>query len=207
MSIDRWKGPVAAIASDDRRHWFGGYSGAPADLLETVVREQLGLAIVYDDLGSRHGELDLDRGIIRINSTLFERLDPRADINAVAAFTIAHEVAHISLHQWRLQRGLPLTAEHEREAQFYAGVLLMPRRRILASHEWARWDSMVAEGKNPWPPIYRLAERYRVSPAAMRTRLEDLAKAGPYLEPTPEAKPPIRSQGSNVVPIREGIYA
>jgi Zn-dependent peptidase ImmA (M78 family) len=187
---------VAAIASDDRAHWMGNYSGAPAHLLETVI-ERLGLYIVYDDLGRRHGELDLDRGCIRINSNLFDLMHHNTDLNAVERFTLAHELAHVSLHPWRLQQGLPLTAAHEREAHFYAGVLLMPRRQIQATYEWEEWLHL-KDGQNPWPIIYRLAERYQVSGKAMKVRLDQLAKVGPYVE-RPGPMPPLESLRSNVV--------
>lgn len=192
---------IAAIASEDRRHWFGGYAGPPADLIHTVV-ENLGFRIVYDDLGTKHGELDLDRGVIRINSTLFERLNHKVDLNAVEAFTLGHELAHNSLHGYRLQRGLPLGPEHELEADFYAGVLLMPRRRILESHEWT-----LLEEKFSWPPCYRLAERYKVSPKAMQIRIEELKKAGPLPPPPFEPRPPAPEPGGKILLLRGGANA
>lgn len=182
---------IAAIASDDRRHYQGDYSGPPADLIhETVAR--LGLRVSYEDLGSRYGELDLYRGVIWINSTLFAQLHPNTDPVAVEHFTIAHELGHNSLHSWRLRQGLPLSAVHEREADVYAGAFLMPAENIQASREWSQLQERFS-----WAPIYRLAKRFRVSPSAVERRLRELQGAsGTNVIPLPRRREFVSSMKS-----------
>lgn len=97
-------------------------------------------------------------------------------------FTIGHEVGHWLLHADAARSGtIPLdhdgrtwcrsraTEPAERQAEMFAGRLLIPRDRLLAilpAHSWTGW-----------PPVYHLAERFVVTATAMIVRLEELELA------------------------------
>ncbi len=200
------KDAIAAIASDDRRHWLKGSAEVPAACLPRFVK-QLGFRIVHEDLGNDHGELDLEWGLIRVNSQLFSMMHHNTDLNRVKHFTIGHELGHLSLHPWYLQNGIPLTREHERQADFYAGVLLMPRTEILASSEWAEIEAGVSRN-HQWKLIYALANRYKVTPTAMEIRLNDIRNAGLLITLQAQPPEPMPPQRSNVLEFsRAGAYA
>ncbi len=85
-------------------------------------------------------------------------------------FTIAHEIGHFVLHPGlrRPERGGLVTEAgrvQEREADAFAAELLMPEERVR--------EAVLANG----PDAERLADRFDVSRAAMRTRLRHLGLA------------------------------
>jgi Zn-dependent peptidase ImmA (M78 family) len=70
-----------------------------------------------------------------------------------------------------------------RQAEHFSICLRIPRDYLLEQLEEG-WDF------NSWAPVYRLAERFGVSPSMMRVRLEKLgiieigADGKPHLKPT-----------------------
>lgn len=169
---------ICRIASEDRRHYLKGV-GIPANGLEGLV-SSLGFRLVYRRLpGEQLGELDLEKGTISVNSLIPTMLHHNADPQAVANFTVAHELGHLSLHQAILNRGEALSDAHEVQAHVYAGVFLMPRSAIQGSTEWAELAGSTRNRR--WQIVYALAERYRVTPKAMEVRICQLEKAGPLI--------------------------
>lgn len=86
-----------------------GITGPPVDV-ETIA-QQLGAPVSYVALGAVDGELR--DGRILVNRTL-HRVRQR--------YTIAHEIGHLRLHGDSKRAG----GEIEREAQVFAGALLVP---------------------------------------------------------------------------------
>ncbi len=171
---------ICRIASEDRRHYLRGHRGVPADGLEELVAS-LGFRLVYRRLpGDQLGELDLGEGTISVNSLIPIMLHHNADPQAVANFTIAHELGHLSLHQAILNRGEPLSESHEIQAHVYAGVFLMPRGEIQGSCEWSEIQEGPSQNRR-WQLLYALADRYKVTPKAMDVRIRQLEKVRPLV--------------------------
>ncbi len=94
-------------------------------------------------------------------------------------FSAAHELHHIITHPLRAfvltdEPGLPAGVKAERLADYFAGVLLMPKRHV----------------KRLWGEGYRtptaLAEHFLVSPRAMEFRLGQLGLSGPRQRCAPD---------------------
>lgn len=173
MTKHKW---VSVVASCDRERWMRGRVCPPADILEEVIRE-LGLVITSRRLGRAHGRLDVKAGAIIINSLLPSLLDPRADPRAVEVWTLAHELGHYRLHRAMLQRG-ERNLDQERQAHAYAACFLLPRREIQASPQFrdllARRDAGTLTDDRRKELARQLADRYRVTPAAVLVRFEEL---------------------------------
>jgi len=162
--------------------------------IEEIVEFRLGLNIVPAPLLSSsrgiNGYLSADRSAIYVDEHLFRNVETRY------LFTVAHEVAHLVLHQhvyksfasdseWRefharlAQQDLK-SAEYQ--ADCFAGLILMPEATLRASARTvfeelsrqsgeARIDRM---GDPFWTYVAReLGIRYRTSQPTARIRLEN----------------------------------
>lgn len=173
MNKHKW---VAVIASCDREEWLRGRSCAPADILEEAIRA-LGLTITSRRLGKAHGRLDVTGGAIVINSLLPSILDYRTDAKAVETWTLAHELGHYRLHRAQLQRG-ERNPEQERQAHAYAACFLLPRTEVVESLQFQellarRIDGTLTPDRRKDLAV-QLGKRYRVTPAAVLVRFEEL---------------------------------
>lgn len=197
MSKSSW---VSVVASCDREEWMRGRTCPPAEIVEEVIRE-LGLGIAYERLGRAHGKLQVERRVIVINSLLPQLIDPRADVNCVETWTLAHELGHFRLHRAQLCRGIR-NAEQERQAHQYAGAFLLPRRELQATPQWqelvrlreARPEDM---DRRRWDLARAVAKRFRVSPSAVEVRFSELLGLQ-----TREVAPAPLAESGNVVLLR-----
>jgi hypothetical protein len=149
-----------------------------------VLLDSLELNFLWDTLDEVDGErvlgalLARDRLVV-LNDRHLAELEASPGLRR---FTIAHEVGHWFLHADAARSGtIPLdhdgrtwcrsgaTVPAERQAEMFAGRLLVPRDRLLAVLPSPGWAG--------WPPVYDLAERFVVTPTAMIVRLEELELA------------------------------
>lgn len=149
-----------------------------------ALLDSLGLSLLWDAIDEGDGErvlgalLARDRLVI-LNDRHLAELEANQGLRR---FTIAHEVGHWLLHADAARSGtIPLdhdgrtwcrsgaTEPAERQAEMFAGRLLIPHDRLLAVLPAFRWAG--------WPPVYELAERFVVTPTAMVVRLEELELA------------------------------
>jgi len=102
------------------------------------------------DAFSRHGER---RAYVVLNS------DKQSSCRSV--WDMGHECGHLVLH-----RGArPDVDQREREAHYFAGALLLPRRAFMREYR---------RGSIDWPLLFDLKQRWRASVAAILHRAFDL---------------------------------
>lgn len=101
--------------------------------------------------------------LVRLPETAVIWLE-RTDSPERRRFTLMHELAHLHLHQAVFFCHAESRRENalEQEANDFATEMLMPRSWLLRD--------LAQRG----PHVVRLAQRYRVSPVAMRRRLQEL---------------------------------
>lgn len=164
-----------------------------------VLLDLLELSLLWDALNEGNGErvlgalLARDRLVI-LNDRHLAELESNPGLRR---FTIAHEVGHWLLHAEAARSGtIPLDHDGrtwcrsgasepaERQAEMFAGRLLVPRDRLLAV--------LPAPGWAGWPPIYELAERFVVTATAMIVRLEELELAHRDVDGVPRSGRPIQ---------------
>jgi Zn-dependent peptidase ImmA (M78 family) len=150
------------------------------------IAKQLGASIAYEAFeGDVSGMLyrDDDRVLIGVNST---------HAPTRQRFTLAHEIAHLQLHEGqpifidrlvRINWRDGTSAREEVEANAFAAELLMPRKFMTREIERAMSK---AHQIAPDQLILALAETFRVSHEAMRYRLVNLGVLGPYSEASEE---------------------
>jgi Zn-dependent peptidase ImmA (M78 family) len=168
--------------------------------------DQLELSLSWETIddtnqeGDVLGQLIPGQRMVLLNERHLERLEK--DNCAQLRFTVGHEIGHWVLHAPGGGLGAsPLFADGriwcrdgsgesiERQAEMFSAALLIPREllaKVLPAPPWSGW-----------PAVYRLAERFAVSPTAMQHRLAKLEwmHLGENREPRsgPEPKP---GQGS-----------
>jgi len=160
----------------------------PADVLDDVIEEVLGLSLVTRPLPGRVlGLCYYDRGLITINSRMAQLVRPNTNLEGLTYSTKAHELAHLRWphHEAEVRdarrRNQPLDpateARREEEADFYAGIFLVPTADLwampqvgdlLSSHP-AAWTSDAL-----WQVVLDLASRFRVTGSLMARRLGHL---------------------------------
>ena len=164
-----------------------------------VLLDLLELSLLWDTLNEGNGErvlgalLARDRLVI-LNDRHLAELESNPGLRR---FTIAHEVGHWLLHAEAARSGtIPLDHDGrtwcrsgasepaERQAEMFAGRLLVPRDRLLAVLPAPAWAG--------WPPIYELAERFVVTATAMIVRLEELKLAYRDVDGVPRSGRPIQ---------------
>ena len=140
-----------------------------------ALLDGLGLNLLWDELPDDVlGALKPDESLVILNEKR------AADFQANPGwerFTAGHEVGHWILHGEEARSGiLPMLEggrtwcrDHSREpaeiqAERFAAYLLMPTDRLQPLLPTIPWYG--------WPPIYRLAELFRVTATAMIVRLE-----------------------------------
>lgn len=149
-----------------------------------ALLDSLELNLLWDTLDEEDGVrvlgalLARDRLVI-LNDRHFADFEARPGLRR---FTIAHEVGHWMLHADAARSGtIPIdrggrtwcrsgaTEPAERQAEMFAGRLLVPRDRLINVLPVSPWEG--------WPPVYELAERFVVTASAMIVRLEELELA------------------------------
>jgi IrrE N-terminal-like domain len=174
-------GPRAPFRDLDAELWQR-FSLQPGFDVERLLDDlELGLSWEQIDDGADEGDilgqLLPNQGLVLLNERHYERLEARD--GAQRRFTISHEVGHWILHVpggglgaspfFDGERVLCRDGSREsieRQAEMFAAALLIPRDVLANKLPPAPWSG--------WPSLYRLAERFAVSPTAMQIRLERL---------------------------------
>lgn len=146
--------------------------------------DALGLGLLWDVLPEQDAERVLGALIatesrVVLNEAHLEELEANVGLRR---FTIAHEVGHWLLHAEAIRAGsIPLahgertwcrsgaTDPVERQAEMFAGRLLLPADRLRGALPGSGWHG--------WPPVYDLADAFVVTPTAMMVRLDELGLA------------------------------
>jgi hypothetical protein len=140
-----------------------------------ALLDTLGLSLLWDDLPEDVlGALKADEALVILNERRV------ADFEANPGwerFTACHEVGHWLFHGDRARTGtLPMLEggrtwcrdgsrdPEEIQADRFASYVLIPTDRLHPFLPAAPWSG--------WAPVYRLAERFRVTATAMIVRLE-----------------------------------
>jgi Zn-dependent peptidase ImmA (M78 family) len=146
------------------------------------IAQMLGAHVAYEAFeGDVSGMLYRESGrtLIGVNST---------HASTRQRFTLAHEIAHLKLHQGRpvfIDRLVRVnwrdgtSAPEEIQANAFAAELLMPRKFMTQEIERAMTKTRQLA---PEQLIVTLADTFRVSEEAMRYRLINLGVLGPYSE-------------------------
>ena len=169
---------IQELCARDREHLLDGWSGIPADRLESVIRS-FGLDIKHENLGLREGALDMRRGLVLVNSRLPELCDPRTDLNGVRNSILAHELGHWRLHRNLLEAGAPLTQRHEEQAYIYAEEFLLPRDLLrMRPQIWEMARARKKMERMPsdrlWFLVEEISNHFQVTRASVAFRLERL---------------------------------
>lgn len=174
--------PAAVLESRSAELWrrFRLESGFDAEALLDAME----LNLLWETLDESDGIRVLGALVARKRLVILnERHNAEFEASpGLRRFTIGHEVGHWFLHADAARSEMiPLDSDGrtwcrsgavelaERQAEMFAGRLLIPRDRLMAAlpaHPWAGW-----------PPLYGLAERFVVTPTAMLVRLEELELA------------------------------
>jgi Zn-dependent peptidase ImmA (M78 family) len=134
------------------------------------------------------GEDDISGAIIRKDGRVVIAVNPAHHINR-QRFTIGHEMGHYFLHEglethvdqnfrvaWRNAESSKAVDWNEIQANRFAAEILMPTRFLLKD-----LDSLEVIDRRT---VVLLANRYAVSPDAMKIRLTQLGITGPFGDPT-----------------------
>lgn len=150
--------------------------------------------------GNVLGQLLPTRQLVLLNERHYERLEKRE--GAQLRFTVGHEVGHWILHVPNGGLGSSdlfdgervlcrdgSQASVERQAEMFSAALLIPREVLAKNLPRTAWSG--------WSTVYRLAEKFVVTPTAMQIRLEklDWMHLSEGREPR-SGPPPVPGQGS-----------
>jgi hypothetical protein len=146
------------------------------------LADRLGLSMLWEVVPDHDesivlGLLDPSARRIVLNERHLEALE--ANGGRLSRFTVGHEIGHWLLHAEGALSGTLSLLEGgrvwcrsgsrepaERQADMFAGRLLIPKDHLLAALPKDPWSG--------WPPVYRLADIFLVSVTAMMVRLEEL---------------------------------
>ena len=168
--------------------------------------DQLELSLSWETIddsgkeGDMLGQLVPGQRLVLLNERHLKRLEK--DGRAQLRFTVGHEIGHWILHAPGGGLGAcPLFADGriwcrdgsqesiERQAEMFAAALLIPQELLAKALPAAPWSG--------WPAVYRLAERFAVSPTAMQYRLAKLEWMHLGEDREPRSGPePMPGQGS-----------
>ena len=169
-----------------------------------ALLDHLGIGLVWDEVADEPtarilGQLEAATPLVVLNEAHKEDLEARH--GALRRYTIGHELGHWVLHAGAIRSGTLSLLNRGRtwcrdgsrdpaevQAEKFAATLLMPRDLLRSELPTGSWSG--------WGPVYRLAERFVVTPTAMIVRLKELRWA--HLDETriPLSGPePIAGQG------------
>ena len=145
----------------------------PLDALPDLFR-LLGYRLGRKSLGpDRWGQLEHARKIVWVCADLADKLEYRAAVREVEAFTLAHELAHLRLHLRQIIQGRTCR-QLELEADEYAGVFLVPRRHLVGVPQFRGGLMMARTPAEVSTAVTVLARLYGISRQAMLVQLEFL---------------------------------
>ena len=146
-------------------------------LLDSLSIELLWESIPDDGNDRILGQLDPGKRTVVLNERYLNALE--AEGRRMLRYTVGHEIGHWILHSEAAQSGTLSLLEDgriwcrsgsassvERQAEMFSARLLMPRDRLKLEKPTYPWSG--------WPVVYRLAEKFAVSPTSMIIRLEEL---------------------------------
>jgi len=147
---------IERVAEDARRHWGLGLDGPITNM--TRVLENAGAVVVqFDDLTERIDALSMAR-----RRPIVVRSTAKA-AGVRLRFDLAHEAAHLIMHQG-IVTGDSVT---EGEAHRFAGAFLIPR--VAFAREFPRTRRML-----DWNALFAMKLRWKVSVRAIARRAFDL---------------------------------
>jgi len=151
---------------------------APRFDAEALV-DSLGLNLLWDNIddgdgGKVFGALIPWEGVVVLNERHKNLLEAKLGLRR---FTIGHEIGHWLLHVDRTRSQLcfldgvervwcrdGLKDPRERQAEAFAGFLLAPTDLLRQQIPEESWSG--------WPPVYKLAQAFDMTPTAMMVRLD-----------------------------------
>jgi Zn-dependent peptidase ImmA (M78 family) len=170
-------------------------AGAPPDAIpshwvDTVIEDVLGFGLATRPLRGKYlGLCEYDRRRIVINSRMAQITLPNTFLEGLAHSTKAHELAHLRFphHETEVRQAAchgeqplkPAVALREFEANYYAGVFLVPSHRLAQEPE-AETLRQAARHVHPlssdelWAFAVAIGRRYQVTGSLMATRLAHL---------------------------------
>lgn len=116
---------------------------------------------------TRWAEVDHDRQVVRVTRDMRQRMHTPSVEKEFLAATLAHELAHVVLHQGKRRQRC-----HEDEAWVWGTLFLMPWWLLARRPEIRALDGDLITEKQRWAKIYSLAEWLRVSASNARHALE-----------------------------------
>lgn len=151
-------------------------SPCPADAVEAIL-QALEYKVAFRPLPEKvWAAVDPWERVIWQCSKLKEKLKYPAALSAARTFSLAHELAHVRLHEQLIMDGR-LTWREEREADIYAALFLMPAWLIRSQDAFYDLALRVCTGERGprlWLPVEQLAVSLKVSQQAMGRRLDEL---------------------------------
>ena len=165
----------------------------PSEKVELVITDICQFHVVDEPLCKMQLALcDFRSKTVIVNSKMGEDVHHNTNLELLRCSTLAHELGHIRLHADEIAEGCTLQYmgssgqfsdsrgyQKEREADFYAGIFLVPVedlledrcvQKILGSLK----DKRAMNTGALWRILYRLAHRFQVSPTLMKRCLMDL---------------------------------
>ena len=144
----------------------------PRDALQDIIRLH-GWQMARRPLPGRDwGQLDPSSKTVWVCLRIREKMDFPQSENEAIAFTMAHELAHLRLHLPTILAGRMAPA-HEKEADAWAGVFLLPENQLRARPEFQSLDPSWPSDRI-WEQAGALGKHFGVSASATVRELQAL---------------------------------
>jgi len=159
----------------------------PSENVEAVLTDVCGFHVVDEPLA--RGQLalcDFSSRTVIVNSELEANFKDDSGFELLRRSTLAHELGHIRLHTEEIEEGCTLhyygssgrfidsrSFQKEREADFYAGIFLVPVEALLQEKSVQtllknKQERVFMKSSVLWKMVYRLAHLFQVSPSFMK---------------------------------------
>lgn len=159
-----WEKSQATLIASIETPWH-----VPAEAVATIIESQ-GYQIAAGHLArGRWAEVDYRRQVVRVAKDLPARMFAPSREKEVLASSLAHELAHIVLHEGKRPQKI-----QEVEAWVWARMFLAPWWLVRKRPEVRDLDfnGPGYTERQRWARIYRVAEFLRISPSITRQALE-----------------------------------
>lgn len=159
----------------------------PAEIVEDILLDVCQFAVFDEPLPVGQLALcDMGQQIVIVNSEMERFVKGKVDLQALRRTTLAHELGHVVLHQEEINQRTFRSFHHgqggfvdtrafqkEEEANFFAGVFLVPKASLRADRAvqnllMAREERRQLAPSTLLKTIYRLASVLKVTPTLMK---------------------------------------